>query len=104
MTEITETLVKLKRKHGIPSAYGRFESKQKPPYIIYFGAGEETLPADDTIYWKDQEYQLQYYFKEKNKAKEEAVEQVLLEDGFLYEKSSDVYIESEDIWVIYYDV
>lgn len=104
MSEITDTLAKLKRQLGIPSAYGRFMKKQKPPYLIYFGAGEEILPADDTIYWKDQEYQLQYYFKEKDKAKEDAIEQILLEDGFLYDKSSDVYIESEDLWVIYYDV
>lgn len=104
MSEITDTLAKLKRLYGIPSAYGRFEKKQKLPFMIYFGAGEENLPADDTIYWKDQEYQLQYYFKEKDETKEEAIEAILLEDGFVYEKSSDVYIESEDIWVIYYDV
>ena len=43
-----------------------------------------------------------YYFKEKNEANEKAIEDILLADGYNYEKSDDVYIESEGLFVIYY--
>lgn len=89
---------------GIPVAYGRFLEKQKPPFVIYRGDGQENFPADDTYIYSEPEYQIEYYFREKNEANEAAIEQLLLEDGWLYEKSSDAYIESENIWVIYYNV
>ncbi len=89
---------------GIPAAYGRFRSKQPPPFVVYLGDGQENFEADDTHYASVDNYQIQYYFKKKNEANEKIIERALLNDGFLYEKSPDVYIESEDLWVIYYYV
>lgn len=100
---IQSTLAKLKRK-GIPSAYGRFKKKQDLPFLVYLGAGQQNTAMDNTYYYSENEYQLEYYFKEKNEAKERAIEEQLLADGYLYEKSQDVYIEGEDVWVIYYTV
>jgi len=54
--------------------------------------------------YKANKYRVEYYFKTKNEEKEETIEKLLLDGGFLYEKSEDVYIESEDLYVIYYEV
>ena len=48
--------------------------------------------------------QIEYYFTQKNEANETAIEDALLENGFLYEKSEDVYIEDENVFVIYYNI
>ena len=89
---------------GLPCAYSHFKKKQSPPYIVYIGNGQETFQADNTHYWKQNSYQVEYYFTTKNESNEEAIETALVDNGFLYEKSEDVYIEDEGVFVIYYQV
>lgn len=90
------------RATGIPAAFGFFEEEQTPPYLVYIGNGQDQFKADNTIYTKENVYQVEYYFTEKDEAAEEMLEQALLTGGFLYEKSSDVYDEGQSVWVIYY--
>jgi hypothetical protein len=71
---------------------------------VYIGNGQDTFQADDTHYLKRNTYQVEYYFTTKNEQREEAIEKALLDNGFLYEKSEDVYIAEEDVFVIYYQV
>lgn len=92
---------------GIPCAYSHFRGSdvpESPPYLVYLGAGQDTFKADNTFYWSRNTYQLEYYFTEKNEATEANIEKVLLDNGYLYEKSEDVYIESEGVFVIYYSI
>jgi hypothetical protein len=69
---------------------------------VYIGNGQDTLPADNTLYWRENTYQLEYYFKEKDEAKEKAIEDILLADGYIFEKSEDLYLEDEGLFLIYY--
>ena len=96
------TIFETLQSTGLPCAYSHFKKKQSPPYIVYIGNGQDTFQADDTHYWKQNTYQVEYYFTTKNEQNEEAIETALLDNGFLYEKSEDVYIEEEEVFVIYY--
>lgn len=87
---------------GLPCAYSHFKKAQSPPYIVYIGNGQETFQADNTHYWKQNSYQVEYYFTTKNEQNEASIENALLEAGYLYEKSEDIYIEEEEVFVIYY--
>ena len=87
---------------GLPCAYSHFKTTQTPPYIVYIGNGQDVLNADNTHYWRRNTYQVEYYFTTKNESNEAAIEDALLENGFIYEKSEDVYIEDQDVFVIYY--
>ena len=92
---------------GIPVAYSHFTDRnvpEAPPYMVYIGDGQDTFDADNTFYWARNRYQLEYYFTKKDEAQETAIEEVLLDNGFLYQKSEDVYIESEGVFVIYYNI
>lgn len=89
---------------GLPVAYGRFMEVTDPPFIIYMGAGQDTFQADDKHYWKENSYRIEYYFANKDEEKESAIEEALSEAGYIYEKSEDVYIDSEDVFVIYYTI
>ena len=97
---IQETLIKT----GLPCAYSHFMKPVQPPFICYIGRGQETFSADNTWHFRNNQYQVEYYFTEKNEANEKAIEDVLLTDGFNYEKSEDSYIEDEGLFVIYYYV
>ena len=96
------TIFQVLQSTGLPCAYSHFKKKQSPPYIVYIGNGQETFQADNTHYWKQNTYQVEYYFTTKNEQNEEAIETALLDNGFLYEKSEDIYIEEEEVFVIYY--
>lgn len=89
---------------GLPVAYSHFRTAQEPPFIVYMGDGQQTLSADNTFYWTDNDYQVEYYFKLKNETDEAAIEAALLSAGYQYQKSEDVYIQSEDLFVIYYTI
>jgi hypothetical protein len=87
---------------GLPCAYSHFKTKQDPPYIVYIGNGQDTFQADDTHYWRNNRYQVEYYFTSKNEQNEASIEDALLEAGYNYEKSEDIYIEDQGVFVIYY--
>lgn len=95
---ISETLLRT----GLPCAYSHFKDKMAPPYIVYIGRGQETFGADNTWHYRENHYQVEYYFTKKNESNETAIEDALLADGFNYEKSDDIYIEEEGVFVIYY--
>lgn len=96
------TIFETLQSTNLPCAYSHFKTKQEPPYIVYIGNGQETFEADNTHYWKTNSYQVEYYFTEKNEQNEAVIEEALLDNGYLYEKSEDIFIESEGVFVIYY--
>ena len=90
------------QKTKLPCAYSHFVEKVDLPYIVYIGNGQDTFGTDNTWAYRNNKYQVEYYFREKNEATETAIEDILLADGYNYEKSEDVYIDDEGIFVIYY--
>lgn len=87
---------------GLPCAYSHFRTNQSPPYIVYIGSGQDVFEADNTHYYKENTYQVEYYFTTKDESNEASIEDALLEAGYLYEKSEDVFIEDQGVFVIYY--
>lgn len=98
------TLLEIMDSLGIPTAYGKFDRPQKPPFAVYLGAGQHQFFGDDTVYSKKNDYTLEYYFIKKDEAKEDALEEALLQNDYIYGKSDDTYIEDENVFVIYYDL
>lgn len=91
----------------IPVIYSHFRNKSEavdPPYVAYIGAGQNNFEADNTYYHNTNRYQIEYYFTKKDESEEAKIEELLLENGYQYEKSEDVYIEDEGVFVIYYNV
>lgn len=101
------TLFQTLQQIGLPCSYSHFKKRdgqplQTPPYLVYMGAGQDVFEADNTHYYRENSYRVEYYFTEKNESLEADIEDALLDGGFLYNKSEDVYIESEGVFVIYY--
>lgn len=87
---------------GLPCSYSHFQQKIAPPYLVYIGNGQDTFGADNTWYHRENTYQVEYYFATKNEANETAIENALLENGYNYEKSEDIFLEDEGLFLIYY--
>ena len=100
MATIFETLQTL----DIPVAYGFHTKEVDPPYMAYIGNGQDQFEADNGYYTTQDRWQVELYFKRKDPELEKRVEALLLSNNYKYSKSEDVYIENEDVFVIYYDI
>lgn len=94
---------------SIPCSYAFYKGMPdgtpiSPPYVVYLGAGQTDFSADNTYIWKRNNYQIEYYFTEKNEEQEAEIEKLLLDNGFQYDKSDDVFIDDENVFVIYYTI
>lgn len=96
------TIYETLQSTGLPCVYSHFKKPKKLPYIVYIGNGQNVFEADNTHYWRQNQYQVEYYFTTKDESNEASIEDALLGAGFLYDKSEDVYIEDEGVFVIYY--
>ena len=89
---------------GKPVAYGHHSKPTDPPYFTLMGAGQDQFQADNTYYTKKDHWQIEFYFEDKDPELEETIEALLLQYGLKYDKSEDIYLDDEDIFVIYYDI
>lgn len=87
-----------------PVAYGYHSTEQELPYFCIVGNGQDQFQADNTYYLTKDRTQIEYYFKRKDPDFEAEIEALLLENGFRYDKTEDIYIEDQDVFLIYYDI
>lgn len=99
-----ELLVEALETTGLDVRYSHFTNPAEPPFLVYLGNGQNQDHAQDTIYWKLNQYRIEYYYKAKDPDMEETIESTLLANGFRYTKSEDIWLESEGIFLIYYYV
>ena len=58
---------------GLPCVYSHYEQGREDieiPYLAYHGNGQNTFEADDTFYWRENQYMVEYYFTEKDEEQE----------------------------------
>ena len=90
---------------NLPVWYFTPKGKNVPTrYLVWYGNGQAAAAADDTLYHRTNEYVVEYYYKKKDEEAESVIESVLLNNGYQFEKSEDVYVDDEGVYVIYYYV
>lgn len=98
------TVYQMLTELGRPVAYGYHSEEQELPYFCIMGAGQDQFEADNTYYIRKDRWQIEYYFKQKDPELERQIEDLLLSNGYLYGKSEDVYVEGQDVFLIYYTI
>ena len=95
---------KLLSDNGFNIRYGHYTDDDKFPLLIYLGAGSNNVLADNKVYHSDNLYQLELCYLEKDEELEEKLEKVLNDNEIIWDKSEDVYIDTENFYVIYYEL
>lgn len=98
------TLFELLQTLDIQVVYGRHTDRVVPPYLMVTGNGQDHFDADNTYYHVRDLFTIEYYFKKKDPAFEKTVETLLLDNGYRYYKSEDLYLNDEEVFFIYYEV
>ena len=95
MTMLTES--------GLPFAYDHFAEGESPdpPFLIFIFPGTNNVFADNQVYFKVNELNLELYTDKKDPELEEKLEDILTAHEIPWEKS-EVWIESEKMYEALY--
>lgn len=96
-----EELGKKLEETGYPVAYNVFNTPQEMPFICYIVTGSNNTSADDRVYHKSDQVQVELYTKLKDKEAEGKVEKAL--SSFFWQKAEQ-YIDSERCYEIIYEI
>ena len=98
------TLEELKQRcidAGFKYAYGKFKKPTEPPHLVAISTGSENFMADNKVYLKDTNIQLDYTYLIKNIEMQNKIEDEILGD-IAWNKSDETYLSDEDVWQISY--
>lgn len=95
-------LYKMLKTLGMPVAYFKFNEKKPLPFLVYLQTGTDTFIADEKVYTKEKSFAIEYYFSVKDEEKEEQLEQLLTKTNIKWERTEDVYIPEENIFMTTY--
>ena len=96
-------LYNLLKSTGLPVAYHHFNEPPGLPYIVYLFTFSENLGADNKVYQKIDNYQIELYSEKKDLAREQLIENLFDENDIYYDKS-ETYIESEEMYQVVYEI
>lgn len=88
---------------GLPVSYRFFKSPPTPPYIIYLFSYSDNFGADNKVYSKEDNYQVELYSTEKDLASEKKIEDLFDSNDIYYDKT-ETYIDSEGLYEVLYEI
>lgn len=88
---------------GLPVSYRLFKSPPTPPYIVYLFAYSDNFGADNKVYSKEDNYQVELYSTKKDLASEKKIEDLFDSNDIYYEKT-ETYIDSEGLFQVLYEI
>lgn len=93
---------------GYPVAYSHFTATTNnplptPPYITYLSAYSSNLKADNKVYHKIDNLQIELYTNKKDLAAEKKLEDLLDNNEIAYE-STETWVDSEKLFQKIYEV
>ncbi|WP_425539444.1 hypothetical protein [Microaceticoccus formicicus] len=89
---------------GLPVAYMKHVTAQKLPYLVYLGSGSSNFVADNRVYNSENNYTVEYYFDRKSTTTEKKIEKLFNDNEIVWQKSEDIYIRDEEMYLIRYYV
>lgn len=96
-------LLELLKNTELPIAYHHFKKPPKPPYIVYLFNYSSNFGADNGVYSKANNYQVELYTTKKDPAIEKMIEDLFDENDIFWEKT-ETYIESEGLYQVLYEI
>ena len=88
---------------GLPVAYGHFKEPPAPPYLVYLFSFSLNFGADNKVYERGNNYQVELYSNKKDLESEALVESVLDTNDIYWDKT-ETYIDSEGLYQVLYEI
>lgn len=88
---------------GYPVAYSHFIGTTTPPYIAYMSAYSSNFKADNKVYAKIDNLQIELYTAKKDLTAEKKLEDLLDQNEIAYE-TTETWLDSEQLFQRIYEV
>ena len=100
-----QEVLKMLDEMKLPYAYHHFVEGEspEPPFLVFLYPNSDNFAADGMVYFKVNRLNIELYTDLKDVEFEETVEAVLDKHGIFYEKS-EVWIESENLYEVLYQM
>lgn len=98
-----EELFSVLKLTGLPVAYHHFKKPPNLPYIVYLLTYSDNFGAENKVYHKIDNYQVELYSAIKDLASEQLLED-LFDDNDIYYDKTETYIESENLYQVMYEI
>ena len=98
-----EGIVEILSECGYPFAYDHFAEGESPdpPFLVFLFPGTDNVFADDTVYKKIDQLNIELYTDKKDPGTEARIEAILDDRELPYEKS-EVWIAEERMYEVLY--
>ncbi len=100
----TNKLYKILNSSGIPFRYHHFDSPPPVPYGSYLFTGADTVHADGITVAYFDNIRLELYTDRKSPETESQLENTLTAAGIAFEKIDEIYIETEKLFEVIYEI
>lgn len=91
---------------NIPVAYDHFDSNKNvtPPFIAYREIGTDTFKADDLVYYRPHEFEIELITEKKDLTLQQSLEDLLTTNKIPYDYFNEVWDEDEKIYHNFYEI
>jgi len=88
---------------GYPVVYSHFKKPQSPPYITYLVAFSSNFHADNEVYAKIDNAQVELYTTIKDKTVEKTLEDIFKDNEIIWDVT-ETWIETEQLFQRIYEI
>jgi hypothetical protein len=98
-----DDITNMLKEAGLPLAYDHFAEGEspEPPFLIFLFPGSDNMFADNGVYFKISQLNMELYTDKKEPELEEKLEDILTAHEIPWEKS-EVWIDSEKMYEVLY--
>ena len=96
-----DDITNMLKEAGLPLAYDHFAEGESPdpPFLIFLFPGSDNMFADNGVYFKISQLNMELYTDKKDPELEEKLEDILTAHEIPWEKS-EVWIDSEEMYEV----
>ena len=96
-----DDITNMLKEAGLPLAYDHFAEGEspEPPFLIFLFPGSDNMFADNGVYFKISQLNMELYTNKKDPELEEKLEDILTAHEIPWEKS-EVWIDSEKMYEV----
>lgn len=99
-----EILKQVLDQYDLPSSFSHFSEPQQPPFITWTCPQTNNFNADNAVYQTIPVLEIELYSRVDILEEEKKLESYLSENGIVWDKTSETWIDDEKVMMTVYEV
>jgi hypothetical protein len=97
-------MVQILSDYKIPFEFSHFSKPMTPPFMVYTVPSTNNFKADNSVYLNVDEVEIELYTRQNTLSEEKALEKYMSENGIIWDKVSQSWLDDEKIFMTVYEV